>query len=440
MGLSRSLSIGTSSLRANQQKFDVISNNLANTNTVGFKSTRANFEDQLSQVYTRGHSPNQSGGIGTGGINPMQYGLGVKVGSIQQNMQQGVIETTDRPLDLALQGDGFFIYQDNGISKYSRAGAISRDKDGYFVDNNTGAFLQGYNVQVDANGKIVKDSTGANLLTGKMSDIQITNDVISQPKQSQNITLNGNLNSSMTTGDTRRTSINIFDNIGGVHTLEFIFTKSANPNEFTLSGSLDGTALTLPTTTVTFNADGTLKSPMSINILASNLNTLLGTQVFDATTPKNLTIQLAPANQLTSGLTQYSMPSTASFGTQDGYKMGNLQDLTVDKEGKIWGAFTNGKSEILGQVIIAKFPNQEALVRVGDNMFVPAPNSGEAIVGTAGEIFKATNVISNSLEQSNVDIATQFTEMISTQRAFEAASRTITVSDTLLQEINSLKR
>jgi flagellar hook protein FlgE len=368
----------------------------------------------------------------------VQFGLGVKFGSIQQNMQQGTIETTDRPLDLALQGDGFFVYNNNGVQEYSRAGAISKDVNGFFVDSSTGSFLQGYNVQVDATGMPVKDSSGNNILSGKLSNLQISNDVISPPNQTQNVSLSGNLNSAMNVGDTRSTSINIFDNIGGVHTLEVVFTKSQNANEYTLSGTLDGNNITLPSSTVKFNADGTLNSPLTLTLQSSALNTLLGNQSFDKN--KNINLQLAPSNQLTSGLTQYSMPNTATFSTQDGYQKGNLQDLSVDKQGYIWGAFSNGKSEIMGQVAFAKFPNQEALVRSGDNMYVSSPNSGDAKIGAVDTFGNTTYVISNALEQSNVDITTQFTDMISTQRAFEAASRTITVTDGMLQELNSLKR
>ena len=440
MGLIRSLSIGTSSLKAHQKKFDVISNNIANASTVGYKSNRANFEEEFNQIYTRGRKPFESGGVGVGGLNPLQMGLGVAVGSIQQNMQQGVIESTDRPLDLAIAGDGFFVYDIYGTEKYSRAGTINHDKLGYFVDANTGGFLQGWNVTLDADGKIVRDSEGNTVLQGKLENLKISNDIISPPQQTRLVTLKGNLNSNMIAGDTRRTSISIFDNIGGVHTLELVFTKNATANQFTLTGTIDGKTLAIPTAqqTVTFNPDGTLNSPTSITISSNDINTALGVNVFSTT--NNLTLQLAPPNQLLSGITQYSMPSSASFATQDGFKMGTLEDLTIDDMGNIWGAFTNGQSEVLGRVALAQFQNQEGLVRDGSNMFIPSPNSGYARIGTAVDIFQSTKIKSNALEQSNVDIATQFTDMISTQRAFEAASRTITVSDTLLAEINNLKR
>jgi flagellar hook protein FlgE len=277
-------------------------------------------------------------------------------------------------------------------------------------------------------------------LSGTLNNVQISNDVISPPHQTEKVSMTGNLNSNSATGDTRRTSMNIYDNVGGVHTLEYIFTKTANANEFSLSATLDGNAVVLPTTdsTIKFNADGTLATPQAITLNSGEMNTLLGVGVFDATT--NINIELAPANQLISGITNYSMPNSASFSNQDGYTMGTLEDLTVDDRGQVWGAFTNGKSEVLGQVAVAQFQNQEGLVRAGDNMFVVSPNSGYPQIGTAGDIFQSTSIKANALEQSNVDIATQFTDMISTQRAFEAASRTITVSDTMLQEINNLKR
>jgi len=134
---------------------------------------------------------------------------------------------------------------------------------------------------------------------------------------------------------------------------------------------------------VVFNADGTLNTPTSLAITAADLNTAIGNPAFDATTPKDLTVQLADPNQLLSGLTQFAMPSNSIITSQDGYKMGGLQDLSVDSEGKIWGAFTNGRSELLGQVVIARFTNPEGLIQKGNNMYINSPNSGDAVYGTA---------------------------------------------------------
>lgn len=441
MGLVRSLSTGSSSLKAHQQRFDVISNNLANANTIGFKSARVSFADQFSQVQKYGSAPDASGGRGMGGTNPMQIGLGVKVGSIQNNMNQGSIESTGRSLDMALNGDGFFVYQMNGREMFSRAGAIVRDSQGMLVDANSGAYLKGYNVQYDNTGRMIKDGNNINVLDRKADNLSIPPDIVSQPKQTQTATVTGNLDSSLTTGQTRTASITIFDNTGAPRDLALTFTKTATPNQFTIAAEIGGNNVTIGAGNLTFRADGTLQTPTSINITAANLNAAMGATLFDATTPKNLTINLQdPNNPISGSLTQFSGNSTATISNQDGYRTGDLVGLEVDPQGKILGSFTNGQTEILGQVVIAKFTNSEGLMKEGGNFFMPTANSGVANIGTAGEIFPSTTIAGRSLEQSNVDLTEQFTDMISTQRAFEAASRTVTVSDQLLQEINQLKR
>jgi len=440
MGLTRSLTVGASSLRANQQRLDVISNNLSNLNTIGYKSNRANFEEQFNQVVMHGKNPDVSGSVGYGGINPMQFGLGVKLGSITQDMSQGILETTNRPLDMAIQGDGFFVFNQNGEQKFSRAGNISRDRDGFLVDTGTGAYMQGYNVEMDANGNIVKSSTGINNLTGTTANLQITDDMISPPNQTQTIRLTGNLNSGNTEGTEKKTSITIFDNVGGTHDLKFAFNKTANPNEYNLTADIDGNALTLSSSQVLFNNDGTLNTPLSLSVTADSLNTAIGNTIFDATTPKDLTITLADPNQITSGLTGFAAGNTVSFISQDGYKAGSLIDMSVDSKGQLWGAFTNGISERIGQVVLAKFTNQEGMIRDGGNFYSASPNSGLPNIGTAGDIFPSTKVAGNTLEQSNVDMTVEFTNLISTQRAYEAAARTITISDQILGETTILKR
>jgi flagellar hook protein FlgE len=440
MALTRSLSTGASSLKAHQQRFDVISNNLANLNTIAYKSNKAEFQEQFHQVLKYGVSPELNGENGFGGRNPMQVGLGVKVGSIRQDLSQGALESTNNPLDMALQGDGFFIYNQNGRDMYSRAGAISRDKDGFLMDTATGAYLQGYNIESDGNGRPVKDANGVNVLDGNKGNLQIPDSVISPPNQTESITMTGNLNAANTDGFEKKTSIKIFDNNGGDHNLQFTFTKTANPNEYTLSATIGGTAVTLPSTTVTFNSDGSLQSPQSLSITAANLNNALGTTVFDDTTPRDVTVTLADPNNPLSGLTGFSASNSATFLEQDGYESGNLLGLDVDSAGQVWGTFTNGQSEKLGRVLVAKFNNDEGLIRNGNNFYSPSPNSGNAIIGTLGDVFEGTTLQNNSLEQSNVDMTVQFTDMISTQRAYEAAARTITVSDQILGETTILKR
>lgn len=439
MPISRALSIGTSSLRSHQRRFDVIANNVANINTTGFKGSRVNFVEQFNQIYARGRAPNITTGR-NGGLNPLQYGLGVRVGSVVADLSQGVIETTGRPLDMAIQGDGFFVYQLYGKQYFSRSAPIIRDSEGNLVDPTTGAILQGFSVIRNANGFILKDQNGISSLNKTISNLQIPTTTISPPNQTQNIKLVGNLDANTATNGTAVTSITIFDNNGTSHTLSFTFTKTANPNEWSISATIDGNALTLGTTSITFNPDGTINTPTSLTITASDLNTALGQDVFDATTPKDITVELAPPTNLLQGITQFAGANTVTFSYQDGYTSGELADLTIDDTGKIWGSFTNGKTELLGQVAIARFANPSALVREGNSFFSVAPDSGIPIFGTANETFPSTKIFSGALEQSNVDLAEQFTDMITTQRAYEAAARTITISDVMMAETNNLKR
>jgi len=421
--ISRSLTTGASSLKSQQRRFDVISNNIANVNTTGFKSGRVNFIDQFSQTYNIGKAPDQISGNGVGGVNPVQYGIGVRVGSISQDMTQGSIETTNRPLDLALQGDGYFVYNYFGKEVYSRAGAIAKDKDGFLVDSSTGAFLKGYNVEFDANGRFVKDANGYNNVRKSVENMKIPPNIVSPPKQTQNISATGNLDANAAIGDKRETSINIFDNQGGSHTITITYTNTAK-NTWGVSAKLDGQydITTITPASITFNNFGVPDTGMDkIDIPTADMNTALGFTAFDVATT-NVTVKLYDATNPTSGLTQFAGPNTASLVEQDGHTQGSLNDVSVDSTGKIWGAFSNGEAEVLGQVAVAKFANPSALMKDGQNFLVVSPDSGRANTGTAGDVFASTKIVGGALEQSNVDLTEQFTDMIVTQRAFEAAS------------------
>jgi len=437
MSLTRTLTIGASSLQAHQQKFDVISNNLANANTTAYKANRANFQEQFNQVYKYGNSPTSvAGDKGLGGRNPLQFGLGVKLGAVQQDMSQGALESTNRTLDLALQGDGFFIFSENGRDKFSRAGAITQDRNGYLIDSASGSHLQGYNVSTDENGRITKDANGINTLSGVKQDLLISPSTISSPRQTENVNLTGNLKSSNPEGEVKRSSITVFDNLGNSHELRINFTKTENPNEYSILAELNGGEVALSENLMTFNNDGTLNSPLQIAVTADELNTLLNSESFAS----DLNITLANSTNLTSGITNYGMNNSVYIDSQDGWQAGSLLDVDIDPNGVIRGIFSNGRDEVLGQILMAKFANEEGLVRTGDNFYAPTPNSGLPNIGTAGTIFPSTKITNFALEMSNVDMTKQFTDMISTQRGFEAAARSITVNDQMLAETMMLKR
>lgn len=435
MSLARSLDAGASSLIAHQKQFDVISNNIANTSTYGYKSSRANFSDEFSQTITSGKSPDSVAGSGVGGVDPLQYGTGVQVASVTQDMSQGLVESSTRPLDIALQGDGYFIYNENGKQEFSRAGTISKDKDGSLIDSGTGAFLQGYNVKADTSGVAIKDSSLNNILNTKVENIVIPSDTLSAPQQTDEVYVTGNINS----GENRTTSIDIFDSLGGSHSLEATYTASTTtPGQYDTSFKIDGKSVTLATAQpVTFN-NGLITNGLTMNIDAAALNTALGST--SSLFTKAVQVVNANSNSLANGLTNYSGTTTATASDKNGWALGTLGELSVDTEGKIWGAFSNGRSEVLGQVLVAKFANPAALSKQGNNMFVVSPDSGNANIGTAVQNFPSTKIKGSSLESSNVELTEQFTDIIKTQRAFEAAARTITVTDQMLSEVNQLKR
>lgn len=460
MALLRSLSSGVSSLRAHQQRLDVLSNNIANVNTTGFKGSRVNFVDQFNQTLRVGNPPAASQSGGAGGLNPTQVGLGVRVGNIQQDMSQGSISVTSSPTDLAMQGEGFFVVRQVGINYFTRSGNFTFDRDGFLVDNSTGAYVQGYNLARNNDGSIQRDQVTredggidlVNRLQRASVSVRVDPNTRSQPRQTQQISVSGNLNSNAPTGNQVVTNINIFDNQGTQRVLQMLYTKQAAPNTFSLQARVqlaDGTFANVGAAqAVTFNADGTLASigadntlPVQMSVNASDLNTALGLpSAFDQTLPRNLSLTFARQGNILGGLTQFASQDTAAIVSQDGYGSGEISRISVDSTGKVIGAFTNGISEILAQVVTAKFTNPSGLLRGANNYYTPSPNSGLANIQRAQEDFPSTSITSNALEQSNVDLTEEFTDMIATQRAFEAASRTVTTSDQFLQEINQLKR
>lgn len=453
MALTKSLSIGASSLIAQQSNFDVISNNVANASTVGFKGSNATFQEELNLIMKRGQGPEEPDGNGSiGGINPIQYGLGVKIGSIKQDFSQGAIETTNNPLDLALNGDGFFVYNMNNKNHYSRAGNLDIDKDGFIVDTATGAYLQGYNLRME-DGVVVENSKDKYTLGGVVSNLKVDPKVQSAPKQTQTLTMSGNLNSLNEEGDSKSSTVTIYDQIGNAHELKITFTKLSAEQDASAKGKLYGASMQidgidLPTNgldqkVIEFGENGTLTEPMDLYLTVEDMNDALGTESFtdlNLGVNEDLLIKMADDDNLLTGVTNLSGSDTVTFMTQDGYAAGDLTGLSVNSDGKIIGSFTNGRSENLGQVVIAQFTNQEGLVREGNNFYSESSNSGIPLMGTATDIFPSTSIVGNGLEQSNVDLTKEFTKMISSQRAYEAAARVVTTSDTILGETTMLKR
>uniref|UniRef100_A0A7V4DH37 Flagellar hook protein FlgE n=1 Tax=Candidatus Caldatribacterium californiense TaxID=1454726 RepID=A0A7V4DH37_9BACT len=403
----RSLFSGVSGLKNHQTRMDVIGNNIANVNTVAFKASRVTFEDILSQTIEGARSP-QAGGAG--GVNPKQVGLGVRIGSIDTLFTQGGLQTTDNPTDFAIQGDGFFVVSDGRQVYYTRDGAFKLSADGALV-NSSGLRVQGW--LADANGII--DTTKA------LQDIFIPVGAQMKPKATENITFEGNLNANAAEGATWVTSAQVYDSLGNVHTLTVTFTKTANPNEWTWEATLDGGGAG-GSGTITFGTDG----------LVASGGTGTATFTIPGANALNLAIDF-------SALTQFGGNPSAYISFQDGYEAGSLDMVTTDSNGVITGIFTNGQSKPLAQIALATFPNPGGLLKQGGNLYQISNNSGLPSIGPANSGGRGSIAV-GALEMSNVDLAQEFTNMIVTQRGFQANSRVITTSDEMLQDLINIKR
>jgi flagellar hook protein FlgE len=485
MALSSALYSGTSGLTAMGDTMQIIGDNIANVNTIGFKSSQAEFQDLLSQSMSTMNGTTQ-------------IGSGSGVGNVSASFEQGSFITTGSATDLAIGGSGFFILrEENGTTEYyTRAGNFSFDKDGNMV-NPSGHVVQGWSLDPE---------TGSDI--GSIGDITL-NSFTSQPSQSTNIQIIANLdstaedNSVSTTDGTLvagwngdgtqsppipesvyeyQTTVQVYDSLGSTHDITLYFDKGApaadgsptyeyivtcNPSEDKRSGTV-GTedAGLLGYGSITFEAgSGAISNIEMTRVNDDGSTTDLSTDPADADyglenglftfEPNFLGEDNAMSVSLDFGstfntttdkwgnnalsTTMYAVSSNTVFKDSDGYGAGDLQSITVDEKGVISGNYSNGEIIPLYRIALADFQNEDGLVKEGGNLFSASLASGGAITNRPGSNGLGT-LASGSLEQSNVDIAAEFVQMITTQRGFQANSKIITTVDTMLSEIINLKR
>ena len=420
----RSLFSGVSGLKNHQVRMDVIGNNISNVNTMAFKAGRVTFKEGFAQVLQGASRPTGE----TGGTNPRQVGLGMQVGSIDTVFTQGNLESTGVATDLAVQGDAFFVLARGNERLYTRAGNFALDAEGRMVSATTGLPVQGRSA---TNG----------VLNETIGDIRLPTGQQTAARESTSITLGANLNAATPTGDTVETSISVYDSQGRKHDLMVTFTKTATANEWTWAADpaamgLAAGAITdnngdpiIGGGTVVFDGTGMLSSPAT--------NPTLSFTPPGGATAMAVTIDFGGGT--VNGLTQFAASTTAIIREQDGYSSGTLQNFVIDSSGTITGAFSNGTTQVLGQIALADFNNPGGLVRTGDNLYSVTANSGEPGIGFSGEGSRST-VAAGALEMSNVDLTQEFTNMIVAQRGFQANGRIITSTDEMLQEVVNLKR
>ncbi len=387
----RSLFTGITGLRAHQTMLDVTGNNIANVNTTGFKSSRAVFEDTLSQML-------KGAGAGTatqGATNPSQVGLGVQVAAITQDLTQGSTQTTSRALDMMVNGEGYFIVNVGGQNVYTRNGTFNLDPEGRLVAQG-GGLVQGW---AGTNGVIQSNQP--------IGALQLPLATTMPSRATDRVVMEGNLPFDAEVGKEFMRSIKVYDAAGTASMLEVKFTRT-------------GTGWDVAASSATATATSTLAVDASGAVTGGNV------------TVGGIEIDL-------STITGFANLTTVEASTQNGRSAGTLRSISVNEDGTITGVFSNDQRLDIGQIALAYFTNAGGLEKAGSSFARESTASGAPQIGVAGTGSRG-GITSRALEMSNVDLAQEFTSMIIAQRGFQAGSRIITTSDEVLQELVNLKR
>lgn len=415
---------GLSGLNAASKGLDVVGNDIANSNTVGFKASQAQFADVYANSLL-------------GGGNAV--GIGTQVSTVAQQFSQGNVSSSSNPLDVAINGNGFFRVSDNGTISFTRNGQFQLDKAGFIV-NAQGFKLTGY--PVDANGLIVPSSP---------AELQIqTGDI--PPRSTTAIDATLNLDARLTPPVTatfnpadpssynNSTSLTLYDTLGNPHLLSMYFVKTATANQWNTFATVDGTpaanvnlgggaGVAAP---LAFNTGGILTTAMPItgSVDLAAVATSLGL-VNGATTPLTFTMDFRTTSQFGSNFGVSSL-------SQNGYTSGRLAGLAISPDGVIKGRYSNGQSRNIGQIVLANFNNPQGLKPLGNNQWAEASASGPAAVG-APNTGSLGVLQASSVEESNVDLTAELVNLITMQRAYQANAQTIKTQDSVLQTLVNLR-
>lgn len=433
----RSMFTGVAGLRTHQTKMDVIGNNIANVNTVGYKSSSVTFKEIFAQTLQGASAANSE--TGRGGTNPLQIGLGVGIASIDNLMTQGAAQTTDNPLDLMINGNAFFIVGDGGGQYFTRAGAFRLDAAGNLVNPN-GMTVFGWPALPDP------DNLSANeIVKGKVQPIQVKSpaNMYIKPEMTSRIAFEGNL--SIEDGKTREgvlKNMDFYDSLGNHYKADVTFRYDEAAMKWTFSSG--DTMVRNDTSTIAFkwNHSGCYLEFDSSGKLIGVDGTSPPQDFIEFTVDSDLGINAETFKPITldfSGVTQFKEKTTMKGSSKNGCPPGDLVGFSVGPDGIITGTYSNGLSKKLAQIAVANFSNPAGLEKMGDNLFATTPNSG-GFDGIGDDPTSGGGTIGGGrLEMSNVDLAKEFTEMITTQRGFQANSKVITTSDEMLQELVRLK-
>jgi len=415
--MGNTFSVALTGLNADKTALDVVGNNLANLNTVGFKDVSTQFTDLIAQAIGQGTS---------------QVGEGVSAPITERQFLQGSIQLTSGAFDAAIQGNGFFVVRNTaGSTLYTRAGNFQLAADGTLLSA-TGDKVQGWSA---VNG--VLNTSGA---TG---NIVVPTNALVTPSASTQFTLNANLNSDAVVGDptgTFSSPIQVVDSLGSTHTLTVTYTKTG-PNAWSFNITIPGQDLSsgkagVPSSVakgnLTFNAQGQLTAPAPPAPVAVAI-----TGLTDGAADLNVNWNLYSNGA--GNITQFASASALSASTQDGVAAAQLTRVGLDTNGQVIAHYSNGSSLVVAQVALAGISNPDTMVAVGNNNFQVSARTATPVVGVAGTGPRGT-IQGGALESSTVDIAQEFTNLIVYQRAYQANSRVISTSDQILQDLISLIR
>jgi flagellar hook protein FlgE len=415
---------GLSGLNASSKALDVVSNNVANGSTVGFKTGSAHFGDVFASSLS-----------GSGGS---QIGIGTSISAVQQQFTQGNITATNNPLDIAINGNGFFKVTRDGVVTYTRNGQYHTDKAGYIV-NDQGAKLMGY--QATATGAIVASNPQPILLSTANIDPQPTGAALGgnatgvlNLDSRKSVPTVTPFNFSNPLSYTYSTAMTVYDTLGVDHALTMFFVKStpvapATDATWNVYATLDG-ANPLPMSDLTFNTSGKLTSATPTNFpttwaVTTGAATPLGTG------QPNWKIDFT-------GTTSFGGDSTANTLTQGGYAQGALTGMSVGKDGIVKGNYSNGQTKSLGQVVLTTFPNSNGLINLGNNQFQATSTSGDGLDGAPGAGSRGA-LQSAAIEESNVDLTAELVNMITLQRNYQSNAQSIKTQDQILQTLVNLR-
>lgn len=435
---------GLSGLNTSAKALDVVGNNIANSNTVGFKAARAEFADVFAKS------------LAGGGASPV--GAGVQLANVAQQFTQGNITTTNNPLDLAINGGGFYMMSEGGSLTYTRNGQFSLNKEGYMVDS-FGRNLQGY-IPSTPGGPIVA-SAPANIFIDP-SDLP--------PKITDEVSVGLNLDSRKDPIDplvtpfdkdnpltyTSSTSMSIYDSLGNPHVMSLYFAKTPNAREWNVYGGVDGTTPLGVNLGAGYGVPATVEFTTSgaVNLINGAPAATLTTASIDLSqvftelnaTPPLPNPPLVNSAAATIAFSDFDMTTMTQFGSpfgvnalnQNGFSSGRLAGLSVSSEGVVQGRYTNGQSRDLAQVTLARFTNPNGLTSLGGNQWQETDDSGQALIGVPGSASNGL-IQSAAVEEANVDLTAELVNMITQQRAYQANAQTIKTQDSVLQTLVNLR-